>query len=163
MSRSSPSARANHQRSFDVNWQPAGLHHPRGWLQRHKQTARPGSKIDCKRQAEVPHSFPPFYCFSSSPTALFSDAQGRRPVTASISQASGMLGGDAQEAQRYGGAGGCQKPGGALRWVSALRPLVLRATQELWRCPGQAARRKARLMQLHERQDLPSTMRMLSP
>jgi len=34
---------------------------------------------------------------------------------------------------------------------------------ELQWCPGQAARRKAVLMQLHERQNLPSTGRLLPP
>lgn len=74
-----------------------------------------------------------------------------------MARASGTLGGNARVAQAYGGAGGCQKPGGALGGggggggVSALRPLGLRAIPELRWWPGQAARRKAMLVQLHER------------
>lgn len=127
LSRSSPSARANHQRSFDVNWQLADLHHPRGWLQWRKQTARPVSEIDGESHVEVLHSFLPLHCFSSSPTASFSGASGHRQVTASMSGANGTSGGDVWVGQGYSGAGGRQKPEGALGWVFALRPLGRRA------------------------------------
>lgn len=155
MSRSSPSARANHQLSFDVNWQPAGLHHPRGWLQRRKQTAWPSSKKDGERQVEVPHSFPPFVLlFIITYSIVFRGAD--QLLQAWLGQAArwvamhgwhrltvGLV--DARNLGVHSGGGG---GGGG---VSALRPLGLRAIPELRWWPGQAARRKAMLVQLHER------------
>lgn len=66
------------------------------------------------------------------PTALFSEAKGHRPAMAGVSRASGTLAGTGWVAQGFRAMPKTRGCSGSL----LLRPSGLRATPDLWQCPG---------------------------